>query len=200
MSLARLSSCSKVYVILHKLYTVLFGFQLLSENPILYSRGLFVWICPTQFRWKWPYWKWLKTNIKEKSELKYLQLSFLLQSVHSASISAYQTSTDMWTVLWMESWDNRLFITCNHFIYTCILLNACKHFDIKVLLKLVSLLLSFCEFTACFYADEYFLPKIAERDLRRFANLRSASSDLGAGILFHEVLLFMISWSLNVLL
>lgn len=60
------------------------------------------------------YWKRLKTNIKEKSELKYLQLSFLLQSVHSASISAYQTSTDMWTVLWMESWDNRLFITCNH--------------------------------------------------------------------------------------
>lgn len=60
------------------------------------------------------YWKTLKTNIREKSELKYLQLSFLLQSVHSASISAYQTSTDMWTVLWMESWDNRLFITCNH--------------------------------------------------------------------------------------
>uniref|UniRef100_A0A5B7A2B2 Single-strand DNA endonuclease 1 n=1 Tax=Davidia involucrata TaxID=16924 RepID=A0A5B7A2B2_DAVIN len=27
--------------------------------------------------------------------------------------------------------------------------------------------------------DEYILPKIAERDLRRFANLRSASSDLG---------------------
>ncbi|KAJ8615324.1 hypothetical protein MRB53_034696 [Persea americana] len=35
--------------------------------------------------------------------------------------------------------------------------------------------------------DEYILPKIAERDLRRFANLRYASSDLGVGILFHEI-------------
>ncbi|XP_028095201.1 flap endonuclease GEN-like 2 [Camellia sinensis] len=28
-------------------------------------------------------------------------------------------------------------------------------------------------------SDEYILPKIAERDLRRFANLRSTSSELG---------------------
>ncbi|KAJ0966714.1 hypothetical protein J5N97_023631 [Dioscorea zingiberensis] len=35
--------------------------------------------------------------------------------------------------------------------------------------------------------DEYILPKIAERDLRRFANLRLVSSELGARIPFHKL-------------
>ncbi|XP_042434643.1 single-strand DNA endonuclease 1-like isoform X2 [Zingiber officinale] len=35
--------------------------------------------------------------------------------------------------------------------------------------------------------DHYILPKIAERDLRRFANLRSTSSGLGARIPLHEM-------------
>lgn len=37
-------------------------------------------------------------------------------------------------------------------------------------------------------SDEYLLPKIAERDLRRFANLRSTSSNLGIHIPLQEVL------------
>lgn len=41
----------------------------------------------------------------------------------------------------------------------------------------------------CFtLADEYILSKIAERDLRRFANLRLVSSELGARIPFDKVL------------
>ncbi|KAM7266590.1 hypothetical protein ACFE04_004487 [Oxalis oulophora] len=35
--------------------------------------------------------------------------------------------------------------------------------------------------------DEYILPKIAERDLHRFANLRSTSSELGLRLPLHEV-------------
>ncbi|KAK9291351.1 hypothetical protein L1049_019297 [Liquidambar formosana] len=35
--------------------------------------------------------------------------------------------------------------------------------------------------------DEYILPRIAERDLRRFANLRSTSSDLGLRLPLHEM-------------
>ncbi|KAF8380285.1 hypothetical protein HHK36_027767 [Tetracentron sinense] len=35
--------------------------------------------------------------------------------------------------------------------------------------------------------DEYILPKIAERDLRRFANLRSISSELGVRLPLHEM-------------
>lgn len=35
--------------------------------------------------------------------------------------------------------------------------------------------------------DQYILPKIAERDLRRFANLRSTSSKLGVRIPLDEV-------------
>ncbi|KAH7669465.1 XPG/Rad2 endonuclease protein [Dioscorea alata] len=35
--------------------------------------------------------------------------------------------------------------------------------------------------------DEYIIPKIAERDLRRFANLRLVSSELGARIPFHKL-------------
>ncbi|XP_059451445.1 single-strand DNA endonuclease 1 isoform X2 [Corylus avellana] len=35
--------------------------------------------------------------------------------------------------------------------------------------------------------DEYILPKIAERDLRRFCNLRSTSSDLGLKLPLHEI-------------
>ena len=39
-------------------------------------------------------------------------------------------------------------------------------------------------------ADEYILPKIAERDLRRFSNLRSTSSKLGVRIPLDMVLFF----------
>ena len=39
-------------------------------------------------------------------------------------------------------------------------------------------------------SDEYILPKIAERNLRRFCNLRSTSSDLGLKLPLHKVLLF----------
>ncbi|PIA49513.1 hypothetical protein AQUCO_01300362v1 [Aquilegia coerulea] len=35
--------------------------------------------------------------------------------------------------------------------------------------------------------DEYILPKIAERDLRRFSNLRSSSSEVGVQIPLHEI-------------
>ncbi|KAI0509987.1 hypothetical protein KFK09_010587 [Dendrobium nobile] len=35
--------------------------------------------------------------------------------------------------------------------------------------------------------DEYILPKIAERNLRRFANLRNTSSELGANIPLHKI-------------
>lgn len=35
--------------------------------------------------------------------------------------------------------------------------------------------------------DEYILPKIAERDLRRFCNLRSTSSDLGLNLPLHKM-------------
>ncbi|KAH9607483.1 hypothetical protein KSS87_019380, partial [Heliosperma pusillum] len=35
--------------------------------------------------------------------------------------------------------------------------------------------------------DEYILPKIAERNLRRFANLRSSSSRLGVALPLHEM-------------
>ncbi|EEF51407.1 conserved hypothetical protein [Ricinus communis] len=35
--------------------------------------------------------------------------------------------------------------------------------------------------------DEYILPKIAERDLRRFSNLRSTSSKLGVNLTLHEI-------------
>jgi len=35
--------------------------------------------------------------------------------------------------------------------------------------------------------DEYILPKIAERELRRFSNLRSTSSDLGIKPSLNEV-------------
>ncbi|GMN44623.1 hypothetical protein TIFTF001_013821 [Ficus carica] len=35
--------------------------------------------------------------------------------------------------------------------------------------------------------DEYILPKIAERDLRRFANLRSTSSELGVDLPLHKM-------------
>ncbi|EXC15970.1 Flap endonuclease GEN-like 2 [Morus notabilis] len=35
--------------------------------------------------------------------------------------------------------------------------------------------------------DEYILPKIAERDLRRFANLRTMSSELGVDLPLHEM-------------
>ena len=37
--------------------------------------------------------------------------------------------------------------------------------------------------------DEYILPKIAERELRRFANLRLTSSEAGANLPLNEVLL-----------
>jgi hypothetical protein len=47
-------------------------------------------------------------------------------------------------------------------------------------------------------SDEYILPKIAERDLRRFCNLRSTSSDLGLKLPLHEVLLFFLSLVLPV--
>lgn len=47
-------------------------------------------------------------------------------------------------------------------------------------------------------SDEYILPKIAERDLRRFCNLRSTSSDLGLKLPLHKVLLFFLSLILPV--
>jgi hypothetical protein len=47
-------------------------------------------------------------------------------------------------------------------------------------------------------SDEYILPKIAERDLRRFCNLRSTSSDLGLKLPLHKVLLFFLSLVLPV--
>jgi hypothetical protein len=37
--------------------------------------------------------------------------------------------------------------------------------------------------------DEYTLPKIAERDLRRFANLRSTSSELGVNLPLQKVVM-----------
>ena len=40
-------------------------------------------------------------------------------------------------------------------------------------------------------SDEYILPKIAEKDLRRFANLRSNTSNLGFNIPLQEVCLFL---------
>lgn len=40
--------------------------------------------------------------------------------------------------------------------------------------------------------DEYILPKIAERDLRRFANLRLTSSEAGMNLPLHEVLLVFV--------
>lgn len=39
-------------------------------------------------------------------------------------------------------------------------------------------------------SDEYILPKIAERDLRRFANLRNSSAVLGAQIPLSRVTLY----------
>lgn len=47
-------------------------------------------------------------------------------------------------------------------------------------------------------SDEYILPKIAERDLRRFCNLRSTSSDLGLKLPLHKVLPFFLSLVLPV--
>lgn len=41
--------------------------------------------------------------------------------------------------------------------------------------------------------DGYILPCIAERDLRRFANLRSTSSELGLNLPLHEVLLTLLT-------
>ena len=50
----------------------------------------------------------------------------------------------------------------------------------------------FFSFLVC--SDEYILPKIAERDLWRFANLRSTSSNLGIHLPLHEVRLSFWLW------
>lgn len=89
------------------------------------------------------YWKRLKANIREKSKLKYLQLSFFCRVFipHPFQRTKLQQICEQFFGWSPEITGYSLHVTTG--IYTCILLNACKHFDIKGLPKLVSLFLSF---------------------------------------------------------
>ena len=53
------------------------------------------------------------------------------------------------------------------------------------------LIIIFNAFFGICISDEYILPKIAERDLRRFANLLSTSSELGVHLPLDQVQMYV---------
>ena len=109
-------------------------------------------------------------------------LIFCLQGMQPASISSVTTATDMWAVLWVEPWED--WYPQNPWLL-CLLLS--DTYNMKVVSHLCMRKTPGVISWKNMSADEYILPKIAERELRRFSNLRSTSSDPGMKPSLNEV-------------
>lgn len=90
------------------------------------------------------------------------------------------------SILWLAPWENRYYHWTFMYLQT-LCRNSC---GTNVLL-----------FFSIFLLDEYILPKIAERNLRRFAILQSSSVEVGVNLPLHKVPFFLslqvICWLLS---